>query len=213
MIVYAATKNAGKLRELQATFAQAGWDVRASSDYVEVEEGDVSYAGNAALKARALRERLTARADAMYPVLGDDSGLEVAALQGRPGVLSARYGGPDASWAARRAALVAELDATRSSDRSARFVCALHFIDADGREAAVTGTYDGTIVTSERGAGGFSYDPIFVCADGRTFAELSEREKNDISHRAGAARALLAAVLRDNDYGRAVRAPNSDPGD
>ena len=205
MIVYAATKNAGKLRELQKTFAHAGWDVRASRAYAEVEEGEVSYAANAALKARALCERLGGRAeamdpvagdraDAMYPVLGDDSGLEVAALDGRPGVLSARYGGTDASWAERRAALLAELKHTRSRDRSARFVCALHFIDVDGRELAATGTYDGTLAERDLGEGGFSYDPIFVSADGRTFAQLSESEKNATSHRARAAHALLAAL-------------------
>lgn len=193
MIVYAATQNAGKLRELRDIFARAGWEVRALRGASEVVEGDVSYADNAALKARAARASLVAGGD-FTPVLGDDSGLEVRALGSRPGVLSARYGGADASWSKRRAMLLAELAAMKTTDRAARFVCALHYIAADGREVGVTGRYTGTIAEHERGDGGFSYDAIFVAARGRTFAEISETEKNGDSHRARAATLLIAAV-------------------
>lgn len=191
MTVYAATKNPGKLRELQQIFARGGWDIRSDPLYEEVEEHETSYVGNAALKARALRRGLLARGRTA-PVLGDDSGLEVQTLCGRPGVLSARYGGPTASWADRRAKLLGELAA--NSDRRARFVCALHYIASDGREFAVAGEYAGSIAERERGDGGFSYDAIFIGEDGRTFAEISESEKNRVSHRARAAQALLGAL-------------------
>jgi XTP/dITP diphosphohydrolase len=194
MTVYVATKNLGKLRELQDLTRDVGWDLAVYPTYRDVAEGDASYADNAALKARALREQLVA--DGIEAaVIGDDSGLEVAALGGRPGVLSARYGGAEATWAERRAALLAELAATGSSDRSARFVCALHFIEVDGRERAVECDLPGAIAPVERGEGGFSYDAIFVYGpSGRTFGELSEALKNAVSHRARAVRALVEAV-------------------
>ncbi len=193
MLVYAATKNPGKLRELCEIFARSGWEIAASPRYADVVEGRDSYAGNAALKARALHERLIAAGERV-PVVGDDSGLEVAAMGGRPGVLSARYGGADASWTERRRLLLAELAATGSNDRRARFVCALHYVGADGREVAVMASYVGDIAESERGDGGFSYDAIFVGSDGRTFAELSEAEKSRTSHRARAGDVLIAAL-------------------
>jgi XTP/dITP diphosphohydrolase len=193
--VYVATKNQGKLRELQTLFASVGWRLEAYADYREPAEGETSYAENAALKARALAVQLRS-AGITAPVLGDDSGLEVAALGGRPGVLSARYGGADADWPARRRALLAELAATASPDRSARFVCALHLIEPDGTEYAVLADIAGTLTDRERGAQGFSYDPIFEYPPRKqTFSELSEREKNAVSHRGRAVGALLAARL------------------
>ena len=191
--VFVATKNAGKMRELRAIFADA-FELETYPGYADVAEGESSYRENAALKARALREQLVAVGiDA--PVLGDDSGLEVAALGDRPGVLSARYGGANATWAERRRALLAELDAVAPDDRRARFVCALHLITSDGRETAVLATIDGELARMERGEAGFSYDPIFVePRRSLTFAELPAEEKNRISHRAGAAAALLAAL-------------------
>jgi XTP/dITP diphosphohydrolase len=199
--VYAATKNAGKLRELEAIFAPLGWTIESDPLYADPVEGETSYVENAALKARALREQLLARG-IVAPVVGDDSGLEVSALDGRPGVLSARYGAPGASWAERRAELRAELERTKSADRSARFVCALHAIDADGREYAVERDVRGTIAQEERGDGGFSYDALFVYPPrGVTFAELSEAEKNGVSHRAAAARALYDAWTKAQGSG------------
>ncbi len=192
--VYVATKNAGKMGELRDIFADTSFEVETYADYADVVEGETSYAKNAALKARALRGQLEA-AGIEAAVLGDDSGLEVRALGNRPGVLSARYGGPDATWSERRRGLIGELAASGSSDRSARFVCALHFIDASGREAAVLETIEGEISPDERGEAGFSYDPIFLLPDrGVTFAELPADEKNRISHRARAAAALLTAL-------------------
>jgi len=192
--VLVATKNSGKLRELRAIFAGSGWELEPYSKYLEPEEGETSYAGNAALKAQALRAQLQAvgRAEA---VLGDDSGIEVAALGGRPGVLSARYGGAPASWTERRAALLREVRESGSGERGVRFVCVLCFIEVAGREFLARGEVEGTLPLAERGVGGFSFDPIFEYAPaGKTFAELSEEEKNAVSHRARAARALLDAV-------------------
>ena len=194
MRVYVATKNAGKLHELQQILSEYGWEAVAFPAYADVTEGDVSYAENAALKARALRAALDA-AGVTDPALGDDSGLEVVALDGRPGVLSARYGGAGVSWAERRAQLLAETaEAGGGADRRARFVCALHWVDGDGTELGVSGSLPGLIAQNQRGDGGFSYDAIFEYADGRTFAELSEEEKNAVSHRARAVRALVGAL-------------------
>lgn len=194
MLVYAATKNLGKLDELRSIFAPSGWRIASTDRYADVTEGENSYAENASLKARALAATLSAGGEPA-PVIGDDSGLEIVALGGRPGVLSARYGGTHATWRERRAALLAEIAATGSSDRRARFVCALHFISRDGREYAVLADFPGTISRDERGDGGFSYDAIFMPAGLQTtFAELAFDEKNRISHRGRAARALLEAV-------------------
>lgn len=163
-------------------------------------EGERDYAENAALKARALREQLEA-AGLRAAVLADDSGLEIAALEGRPGVVTAYYGGADLSWHERRMYVLAELAAAHTGDRRARFVCALHFIAEDGEEFALRGEVAGEIATEERGAGGFSFDPIFWYPPAqRTFAELSAEEKNAVSHRRVAVARLLAA--RDPDLGR-----------
>jgi XTP/dITP diphosphohydrolase len=195
-LVYVATKNEGKLEELRDLFAGSGWTVETYAGYPDVDEGEASYAINAALKAEALRARLAAdgRTGA---VLGDDSGIEVAALAGRPGVLSARYGGRDLGWSGRRALMLSEIAATGSADRSARFVCALHFISASGDAIAVQADVAGRIAESERGAAGFSYDPLFIYPPAeRTFAELAAAEKNAVSHRGRAVVQLLAAVDR-----------------
>ncbi len=193
MRVLAATKNAGKLRELQAIFEPLGWQIEAHPEYSDPPEGDASYAANAALKARTLRAQLLACGE-IAAVIGDDSGLEVAVLDGRPGVLSARYGGDDATWPERRTKLLREVAAAGGQNRSARFVCALHFIGEDGREISITRDVAGHISQSERGESGFSYDSVFEYPSARaTFAELSDEEKNAVSHRARAARDLRDA--------------------
>jgi XTP/dITP diphosphohydrolase len=192
--VYVATANAGKLREMEALFAGTDIALATFPGYRSPEEGETSYADNAAMKARALRAQMIA-ASQTGAVLADDSGLEVYALGGRPGVMSAYYGGADATWPQRRAMLLAELGASTAHDRRARFVCMMHYIDADGREFAAMGTVDGEIAAAERGDAGFSFDPVFLYTPaGRTFAELTEEEKNRVSHRAIAVAGLLAAV-------------------
>lgn len=198
---FVATKNAGKMRELREIFAGSPLELETYRAYGDVVEGETSYAENAALKARALRAQLVA-SGISAAVLGDDSGLEVAALRGRPGVLSARYGGATATWEERRAALLDELERSGTGDRSARFVCALHFISAAGEERAVSADFSGAVARLERGAAGFSYDPIFeIPQRGLTFGELTPAQKNSISHRARAAAELLR-LLATAEAGR-----------
>jgi XTP/dITP diphosphohydrolase len=198
VIVYVATKNAGKLREMEALFADAPFTLATFDGYDDPVEGDSSYADNAALKARALHAQLR-RAGVAGNVLADDSGLEVHALGGRPGVLTAYYGGASLPWSERRRRLVAEVAASGGQDRRARFVCALHFVGADGCEFASSGAVDGEIAAEERGDLGFSFDPVFFHPPtGRTFAELTATEKNRVSHRAAAAAALLETLARSD---------------
>jgi XTP/dITP diphosphohydrolase len=191
---FVATKNLGKLAEMREIFAGSPLRLDTFPTYADVAEGDADYTDNARLKARRLFEQLRA-AGIRAAVLADDSGLEVAALGGRPGVLSARYGGTDAAWPARRAQLLAEISAQQGDDRAARFVCAMVLLFEDGREIDALGTLDGSIAPQEQGHFGFGYDPIFIPAGAnRTLAEYSEREKNAISHRRRAAEALLLHV-------------------
>ncbi len=194
MLVYLATTNQGKVREFRALCSPAGWEVRTFAGYREPSEGDASYEANAVLKARTLVAQLREAEEPFALVLGDDSGIEVDALGGRPGVLSARYGGDAASWADRRRMLIGEVNAAGGS-RDARFVCVVYCIDTTDRAWTSEGVVDGTIVDTERGDGGFSYDAIFYYPPAaRTFAELSEDEKNRVSHRGLAVGHLIAAV-------------------
>lgn len=188
----AATKNAGKLAELQALFGRAGHTVEAWDGYRDVEETADSYAGNAWLKVRALRAQLEA-AGLRVAVVADDSGIEVAALGGRPGIYSARYAGEGATWPQRRARLLGE--ARGAADRRARFVCVVAAIDEAGRELAREGIVEGELCDPERGELGFSYDPLFWYPPANaTFAELTADEKNRVSHRAQAVAAVLEAM-------------------
>jgi XTP/dITP diphosphohydrolase len=191
MLVYVATTNQGKLRELRELTADSGLELLLDEAYVAVPEDHPSYVENAATKARALHDSLSARG-IRAAVLADDSGLEIAALQGRPGIHSARYGG-ERSWEARRRLLLEEIG--DGVDRAARFICALHFIEDRGKERVVTAFVEGEITKEERGERGFSYDPIFLYPPlGRTFAELTPHEKNTISHRGRAVSKLLTAL-------------------
>jgi XTP/dITP diphosphohydrolase len=180
-----ATKNAHKTIEIRDILGDA-WEVTDLNAHPEVsapEETGTTFAENAALKAVA--------ASKLFPgyVLSDDSGLEVDALGGAPGVYSARYAGPNATDADNRVRLLRELasDGARGKARSARFRCVM----CVAREGAVLGTFDGAvegvIINSERGEGGFGYDPLFV-PDGycETFGQLSAEVKNSQSHRARA---------------------------
>jgi XTP/dITP diphosphohydrolase len=189
---YVASNNAGKLGELRAIFADSPLELHAYSGYASPSEDAADYLGNALLKARALARQLRdAGIDAA--VLADDSGLEVDALDGRPGVYSARYAGAVATWEARRASLLAELLGVSPERRNARFVCAIALVLPDGSELSALGSVDGRIVEEERGSGGFGYDPLFLYPPRDcTFAELSPQEKNAVSHRRAAANALLA---------------------
>jgi XTP/dITP diphosphohydrolase len=189
--VYLATKNAGKRSEFQALLAGTGIELLDFPGYRDVVEGETDYAENAALKALALREQLLS-AGIEAAVLADDSGLEVSALDGRPGVITAYYGGAELTWEQRRQYVLSELMQAGNPDRSARFVCYLHYIDEDGVETAVDASVDGTVATLDRGARGFGFDPIFVYpGTQKSFSEMTETEKNTVSHRRRAVSALL----------------------
>ncbi len=187
-----ATASRAKAEELGRLLGGLGYAIETLATFPSVSlppEGTASYADNARGKARA------AAAGTGLVAVGDDSGLEVAALDGGPGVESARFGGPGLDDAARVARLLAALGGAR--DRRARFRCLLALCAPWGAEAIAEGTVDGILAEVPRGTGGFGYDPIFVVpATGRTFAELSATEKDAMSHRgraAAQARPILAA--------------------
>ena len=152
-----------------------------------VEDAD-TLIGNATLKASAIC------AASGLPAVSDDTGLFVDALEGAPGIYAARYAGEDATYADNRAKLLLELQG--SSDRRASFVSAVVVVWPDGRHLAVEGVCLGTIAERELGERGFGYDPLFIPddGDGRSFAQMSEAEKNHISHRARALHALVKAL-------------------
>jgi XTP/dITP diphosphohydrolase len=180
-----ATRNPGKVREIESILADPGWSFSSLQSFPGVDtpaEIGATYAENAILKARfySLATGMCA--------LADDSGLEVEALSGAPGVYSARYAGDNASDAGRRTLLVSELAKIPNVNRRARFVAVVAISDPQGAVLNVSeGICEGTIIFSPRGNGGFGYDPLFV-PDGynETFAELPEDIKNRISHRARA---------------------------
>jgi XTP/dITP diphosphohydrolase len=194
MKAYVATHNAGKLRELKAIFSGSALQPMAYRRYAQVKEDAQTYTGNALLKAEALAAVLRERGIAAG-ALADDSGLEVDALSGQPGVHSARYGGETIGWPQRRAALLAELRGVPPYRRTARFVCALAWCEPDREPVTVIGRVDGYILEAESGSGGFGYDALFFYPpSARSFGALSEKEKNAVSHRRRAADALLAAL-------------------
>ena len=181
------TRNPGKVREIETILGDVPWRIRSLQEFSELDvpaETGETYADNAIIKAR-----FYARATGIC-ALADDSGLEVEALDGAPGVFSARYAGAGASDADRRTLLLSQLAQVPTDQRHARFVCAVAIATPAGPVLNISeGTCEGAIIFEPRGSGGFGYDPLFV-PDGftQTFAELSDTIKNQLSHRA---RALL----------------------
>lgn len=158
----------------------------------EVEEPGATFEENARLKAEAYSRRTG------LPALADDSGLEVDALGGRPGVLSARWAGPAQDAGRNIDKLLADLAEVPEARRTARFVCVVALAEAGRTIAEARGTCEGVILRARRGAGGFGYDPIFlVPAVGRTFAELAPEKKDLMSHRARALQALRPALVSE----------------
>ena len=186
-----ATGNQDKARELRAMLPRDVDVVTATELGVELpEETGATFAENAALKAVAI-SRLRAGL-----VLADDSGLEVDALDGRPGVRSARYAGEPSDDAANLALLLSEIGSTPDALRGAHFACALCLARDGVVLAEVTGTCAGRIASAPKGTSGFGYDPVFVIDDGRTMAELTSEEKNTISHRGRALRLMAPTIVR-----------------
>jgi XTP/dITP diphosphohydrolase len=188
-----ASLNRAKVRELVTLLGDVPYTIVPLADLpgatLPVETAD-SYAGNALLKARAV-----ARRDADV-VLADDSGLEVDALGGAPGVHSARFGGPGLDDRARTALLLARLRGVPPERRTARFRCVIVIVDGVEPARTVEGVVEGVIAEAPRGTGGFGYDPVFFHPGfGRTFGELTDGEKSGVSHRALAARSARALLL------------------
>lgn len=193
MKVVLASANPGKLRELEALLGPLGWELAPQSGFgIEpAEETGDTFEANALLKARH------AAAGAGRPALADDSGIEVDALGGRPGVRSARYAGPECDDAANNRRLLEELAGVPDAARTARYRCVIAFARAADDPAPVLaeGCWEGRILRAPRGANGFGYDPLFhVPTHGCASAELEPAVKNGLSHRGAALRALLAAV-------------------
>jgi XTP/dITP diphosphohydrolase len=193
-----ATSNRGKLAELRALLADLPIEITSLAQALPgkpqaVEDG-ATFRDNALIKARA------AASATMLVTLAEDAGLEVDALGGRPGVRSARFSGEGATDAQNNATLLKALEEVEDDQRIARFRCVMVLIDPwaeeGAREIVVEGSCEGVIARAPRGGGGFGYDPLFlVDGFGRTMAELTDDEKNRVSHRARAVQALRPALL------------------
>ena len=204
-----ATENPGKQRELQELLRDCGWDLVSPEQLgisLNTKETGQTYAENATIKALA-----GARA-ARIPAIADDSGLEVRALGGAPGLYSARYAGPDATDAERRAKLLVEMSVIPDGQRDAEFVCVIAIAvpsSPDGTDVYLKeGRCAGEILREERGNDGFGYDPVFLLPPfGKTMAELPSEEKNTVSHRGQAARLACEGLKTiDTYYGMPRRA-------
>lgn len=195
MITYLASKNEGKLAELRTMLGNSSLELRTYAAYLDPEEGHESYVDNALLKARALRSQLGEAGIRDAAVLADDSGIELDALGGGPGVDSAVYAGASTPWPQRLTTMMREVDDRGGRLRGARFVCVMALIVPDGREIVVRGDVRGEISPAVLGANGFGYDPLFYYPPiGKTFGQIPEHEKNELSHRGRAARALIEAL-------------------
>jgi XTP/dITP diphosphohydrolase len=193
--VIVATSNPGKLAEIRAALAFPGWEFVTAADLgaecPEVEEDGETFVDNALIKAFAYRGLFR------LPALADDSGLVVDALNGDPGIRSARYSGERATDEQNNALLLRNLGGVPAANRTARFQCGVVYVDDHGMPSAAYGICEGSIGLSARGSGGFGYDPLFLPAatPGRTMAQLDMEEKNAISHRGHALRALRDRLL------------------
>ena len=193
--VVLASSNAGKLREFSELLSERGFLLARQSDFgiAPPPETGNTFRDNALIKARNAA-RITG-----LPAIADDSGIEVDALDGGPGVYSARYAGEDASDEANLDKLLAALSGLAPPLRGARYRCVIVYVkNADDPEPLIgAGSWEGVIIDARRGAGGFGYDPSFVpVGDTRTVAEMPQQEKNQQSHRALALRAFLARFFR-----------------
>ena len=185
-----ATQNPKKLKEMNEILSHLGVEVVSEAELgvrIEVEETGETFTDNARLKATAVMQATG------LPAVADDSGLMVDALNGEPGVYSARYGGPDCiSDSDRINYLLKKLENVPEGKRTAKFVSVITLVTPDGREIVARGECPGHILFERHGNGGFGYDPVFFAEDaGCTFAELAPEQKNQVSHRARALRAFV----------------------
>lgn len=183
MKIVLASNNQNKLREMKAILSPLGWDILSQSEagvHVEPEENGVTFEENSYIKAHAVMEA------ANLPAIADDSGIEVDALGGEPGVYSARYGGDAcADDKARNRLLIQNMDVVPEGKRTGRFVSVITMVSPGGAVVSARGELEGEILREEKGEGGFGYDPLFyIPTEGCTMAELTAQRKNEISHRA-----------------------------
>ncbi len=194
MRVVLASNNKNKLREMAQILKPFGMEVVSQKDAgadFEVEENGTTFRENAEIKASAVYEKLN------MPVIADDSGLVVDALGGAPGVYSHRFAGENASDKDRSLKVLSELENIPKDKRSARFICEICYIDENGEKHFFSGSCEGFIGNEERGENGFGYDPIF-CVGDKTLAEMTDDEKNKISHRGNALR-LFNKYLKERN--------------
>lgn len=183
-----ATGNKGKMREIRAILGDMEVEVSSMKEAglaLEIEEDGTTFEENARIKADAVAAALAAQGKAQdCVVMADDSGLEIDCLNGEPGVYSARYLGEETPFSEKSMDLLRRLEDVPEEERAARFVCAIAAVFSDGETVIARGTIEGRIGHELRGGNGFGYDPIFYLPEyGRTAAELSDEEKNRISHR------------------------------
>lgn len=192
-----ATGNKDKVKEIQMILADLGVEVTTMKDAgisIDIEENGATYEENAMIKAKAV----ATYTDSI--VMADDSGLEIDYLNKEPGVYSARYLGEDTSYRIKNANLIERLNGVPDEKRTARFICAIAAVLPDGTALTTRGVIEGRIGYEEKGANGFGYDPIFYVPEfGKTTAELSEEEKNQVSHRGNALRMMKEELKKYAD--------------
>ncbi len=195
MKIIAATTNNGKVREFREILGELGYDVVSMKDCgidVEVEETGKTFMENALIKARAVSMLCE------YPVISDDSGLCVDALDGAPGIYSARFAGEEADDSDRNIKLLEIMK--NEENRAAHYIAAVAMIFPDGTEITEEGRVDGEIMDHEEGDGGFGYDPLFMCTEiGKCFGLATPDEKNQVSHRARALKKLYKTLKNMNE--------------
>ena len=195
-----ATGNKGKIKEIQMIMADTGLEVVSMKEagiVVEPDENGATYEENALIKARAVAEYTD------DIVMADDSGLEIDYLNKEPGIYSARYMGEDTSYRIKNANLIERLNGVPDEQRTARFVCAIAAVLPDGTELTTRAAIEGRIGYEEKGSNGFGYDPIFyVPRFGKTTAELTEEEKNQVSHRGQALELMKKELKKYEDISR-----------
>lgn len=194
-IIILATNNKSKVKEISEMMLGSDITFESLADAginVEVEETGTTFEENALLKAREIC-KLSGK-----PTISDDSGLEIDALDGAPGIYSSRFMGEDTSYDIKNNALIEKLENVADPDRTARFRCCMALVLPDGREFVTEGAMEGIIAREPKGINGFGYDPIlFIPEYNRTSAELSSEEKNNISHRGEALRKMIEVIKKE----------------
>ena len=195
IIIILATNNKSKVKEISEMMSGSDITFVSLADAginVEVEETGTTFEENALLKAREIC-KLSGK-----PTISDDSGLEIDALDGAPGIYSSRFMGEDTSYDIKNNALIEKLENVVDPDRTARFRCCMALVLPDGREFVTEGAMEGIIAREPKGINGFGYDPIlFIPEYNRTSAELSSEEKNNISHRGEALRKMIEVIKKE----------------